>query len=180
MIRTAAILTALPAIYAAPVALAQEGAPKAAGPACASMDASLPPALSGWNSRANLAAAATADTAGAASLPIGKGVNAQLKRTSDVTFPVLPEKPGGSVSYSGLYEINVSEAGNYQVSLGSGAWIDVASGKAFVDAGAHAPGPACSTLKKTVIFPLKPGKYVLEITGNGEAVLPVMVTKAPS
>ena len=168
-------------IAVTPTALmAQEGAPKAAGPACAAMDASLPPALSGWNGRADLAAAATADGAGKASLPIGKGVNAQLKRTSEVTFPVLPEKPGGSVSYSGLYEINVSEAGNYQVSLGSGAWIDVASGSAFIDAGAHAPGPACSTLKKTVIFPLKPGKYLLEIAGNGDAVLPVMVTKAAS
>jgi hypothetical protein len=180
MIRTAATLATLGLIgLAASTSLAQEGAPKA-GPACAAMDASLPPALSGWNGRSDLAAAATAEATGKASLPIGKGVNAQLKRTPEVIFPVLPEKPGGSVSYSGLYEINVSEAGNYQVSLGSGAWIDVASGRAFIDAGAHAPGPACSTLKKTVIFPLKPGKYVLEIAGNGEAVLPVMVTKAAS
>jgi hypothetical protein len=164
------ILAASPA-----AALAQEAGPK---PTCTAMDANLPSALAGWMGRADLAAAVTADDAGKASLPIGKGVNAQLKHTSEVSFPVLPEKPGGSVSYSGLYEINVKTAGNYQVSLGSGAWIDMAADKAFVDSSAHAPGPACSTLKKTVIFPLKPGKYLLEITGNGDPVLPVMVSQA--
>ncbi len=51
------------------------------------------------------------------------------------------------------------------------------SGKAFVESSAHAPGPACTTLKKTVVFPLKPGRYVLEIAGNGEQILPFMVTR---
>jgi hypothetical protein len=158
-------------------ALGQEAAP-AARPACAAMDQSLPPALAGWTSRTDLGAAAKEADAAKASVPIGKGVNGQLVHTSEVAFPVLPEKPGGSVSYSGLYEIRITDAGNYQVSLSTPAWIDMVSGKAFVESSAHAPGPACSTLKKTVVFPLKPGRYVLEISGNGEQVLPFMVTHA--
>jgi hypothetical protein len=157
-------------------ALGQE-APPAAKPSCAAMDQGLPAALAGWTSRANLTAAAKEDDAAKASVPIGKGVNGQLVRTGEVTFPLLPEKPGGSVSYSGLYEIRVTDAGDYQVSLATPAWIDVVSGKVFVESSAHSPGPACSTLKKTVIFPLKPGRYVLEISGNGQQVLPFMVTR---
>jgi hypothetical protein len=157
-------------------ALGQEAAP-AARPSCTAMDQNLPAALASWTSRTDLAAAAKEANAAKASVPIGKGVNGQLVHTSEVTFPVLPEKPGGSVSYSGLYEIRVTDAGNYQVSLSTPAWIDVVSGKAFVESNAHAPGPACSTLKKTVVFPLKPGRYILEISGNGEQALPFMVTR---
>jgi hypothetical protein len=147
-------------------------------PACAAIsDAGLPAALAGWTGRSHLAAAATAADVGKAALPIGTGVEAQLRRTGEVTYPVLPAKPGGSVSYGGLYEIRIAEGGDYQVSLGAGAWIEVVSGKTPVVSTAHAPGPACSTLRKTVVFPLTPGNYVLEITGNGAATLPVMVTR---
>jgi len=158
----------------APAALAQESPSR---PACAAVsDASLPPALSAWTKRTPVAAAATAANLAQASLPIGEGVDAQLKRNAEVTFPVLPAKPGGSVSYGGLYGLRISEAGDYQVSLGAGGWIELVSRKTLVKSSALGPGPACSSLKKTVVFPLKPGRYVLEITGNAEPTLPVMVT----
>jgi hypothetical protein len=147
-------------------------------PACAvTSDANLPPPLSAWTTRTPVPAAGAMMDLAQASLPIGKGVDAQLKHSSEVVFPVLPAKPGGSVSYGGLYDLRVSEAGYYQVSLGAGAWIELVNGKTLVESSAHAPGPACSSLKKTVVFPLKPGRYVLEITGNSEATLPVMVTR---
>ena len=163
------------ALVAAPLgAWAQEGMTPA--PVCtANTDAALPAALQGWNGRADLAAAANPAVVATAALPIGKGVNGQLKKTGEVSLPVLPAKPGGSVSYSGLYRLNITEPGDYQVSLGSGAWIEVVAGKVALESTAHAPGPACSSLRKTVVYPLKPGRYLLEIAGNGEAVLPVMV-----
>ncbi len=162
------------ALTAAAPAVAQE----AARPACASVsDAALPPALAGWKERAPLAAAGAAADTGRAVLPIGKGVDAQLKHTGEVTYPVLPAKPGGTVSYGGLYEVRVSEPGDYQVSLGTGAWIEMVDGKSLLESTAHAPGPACTTLRKTVVFPLKPGRYVLEITGNGDPSLAVMVSR---
>jgi hypothetical protein len=158
-----------------PAAVAQEPPSR---PACATTsDVNLPPALAGWTARLPVAAAATTTEVAKAALPIGKGVEAQLKHTGEITFPVLPAKPGGSVSYGGLYEVRIAEAGDYQLSLGTGAWIEVVSGKTLIESTAHAPGPACSSLKKTVVFPLKPGRYVLEITGNGEPSLPVMVTR---
>jgi hypothetical protein len=173
--RTLIAAAGLALVLAASAASAQEPPSR---PACATTDDSgLPPALGGWLDRAPLAAAATAAEAANASIPIGKGVDAQLKRTGDVVFPVLPAKPGGSVSYGGLYELRIAEAGDYQVSLGTGAWIEIVSGKTALAASAHGPGPACSSLKKTVVFPLKPGRYVFEVTGNGEPTLALMVTR---
>ncbi len=32
--------------------------------------------------------------------------------------------------------------------------------------GAHAPGPACSGIRKTVQFPLQPGRYVIQLFGQ--------------
>jgi hypothetical protein len=147
-------------------------------PACAAVsDAGLPAPLSGWTARTDLVAARDEGGVDKAVLPLGRGVDAKLNRTGDIAYPVLPERPGGSVSYGGLYAVDVTEAGDYQVSLGSGAWIEMIRGTALVTSTAHAPGPACSTLKKTVVFPLTPGRYLLAITGNGDAVLPVMVTR---
>jgi hypothetical protein len=160
---------------APPAAFAQEPPSR---PACAvTSDANLPPNLAAWTTRTPVVAAATATDLAQASLPIGKGVDARLKHGGEITFPVLPAKPGGSVSYGGLYDLRIGEAGDYQVSLGTGAWIELVDGKTLVESSAHAPGPACSSLKKTVVFPLKPGRYVLEITGNAEPTLSVMVTR---
>jgi hypothetical protein len=145
-------------------------------PACAvTDDSSIPPELSGWKTRSPLAAAGTAGDVAKAALPIGQGVDATLKALADVAFPVLPAKPGGSVSYGGLYLLKIAQAGDYQVSLGTGAWIEVVRDKTLVESKAHGPGPACSSLKKTVVFPLKAGTYVLEITGNGEPTLALLV-----
>ena len=48
-----------------------------------------------------------------------------LGHTREVQYIARPEKPGGSVAYGGLLQLNVKGAGTYQVNLSSGAWIDV-------------------------------------------------------
>ncbi|MDD3837729.1 MAG: homogentisate 1,2-dioxygenase [Phenylobacterium sp.] len=146
--------------------------------ACASIsDEGLPATLAGWTSRSPLAAAADLAGVGAAQLPIGRAVTATLKPTRDVVFPVLPAQPGGSVSQSGLFELLVAQPGDYQISLGAGGWIDVLSGGERIQSVRHGRGPACSTVRKTVTFPLKPGRYVVAITGAAQPALPVMVTR---
>ena len=42
---------------------------------------------------------------------------------------------------------------------------------------AHAPGPACTGIRKTVQFPLQPGKYVLQISANADPAIDVMVSQ---
>lgn len=160
---------------AAGQALAQQPPPETC---MAISDEGLPPALAGWANRSPVTAAADVSGVGAAQLPVGRSIAAKLRPTRDVVFPVLPAQPGGSVSHSGLFELPITEAGDYQISLGGGAWIDVVSGESSIQSSRHGPGPACSSVRKTVTFPLQPGRYVVTITGAGDPELVLMASHA--
>lgn len=54
----------------------------------------------------------------------------------------------------------------------------VRDGAAVVSVG-HGRGPACSGVRKMVDFALEPGRYVLQIAGNGGQSLPVMIARLP-
>ena len=151
----------------------------AASTSCAAMDKTLPADLAAWTAQTPLAAATSAATLGKARLIPGRAVAADLPRTSDVHFVTQPEKPGGTVSHGGMFELQVDKAGTYVIALGSGAWIDVLKdGKALVST-AHARGPDCSTLRKMVDFPLEPGRYVLQVSANADARLPILLARRP-
>lgn len=153
-------------------------APAAINDACPAVVA--PPAeLSGWASpRRPLDAGRNATHS--AMLTPGVAVAARLPSTRDVRYVARPEKPGGSVSYGGVFAFTVATPGRYRIALGSGAWIDVlADGKPIVSV-AHGHGPACTGIRKMVDFDLSAGRYVLQVAGNGTADLPLMVTKLPA
>ncbi len=152
--------------------------PGIAPPACAT-PAAPPSGLEGWTARVPLAAATNVARLDAATLTAGKAVDANLARTPDVRYVTRPEKPGGSVSHGGLFAFDVAEAGTYRVALGAGAWIDVLDGRKAVVSTGHGHGPDCTGIRKMVDFPLQPGRYVLQIAGNGSPTLPVMVARLP-
>jgi hypothetical protein len=83
------------------------------------------------------------------------------------------------VSYGGLLGFTVTQAGTYRVGIGSGAWLEVVRDRTALESAAHSPGPACTGVRKMVDFALTPGTYLLEISGNGTAKLPVLVTRLP-
>lgn len=138
-----------------------------------------PPAeMSGWASPRPVGAGR--NTARATILTPGVAVSARLSSTRDVRYAVRPEKPGGSVSYGGVFAFTVAAPGRYRIALGSGAWIDVlANGKPATSV-AHGHGPACTGIRKMVDFDLAAGHYVLQVAGNGTANLPLMVAKLPA
>ncbi|WCT73977.1 homogentisate 1,2-dioxygenase [Sphingomonas naphthae] len=166
----------LAGLAAAPIAATAQGMADHPAPQCAATPAPLPPELSGWATRSAITAATTPAGLKAATLTLGKGADATLGQTSGVTYVVRPEKPGGSVSYGGLFAFTVAKAGTYRVALGSGAWIDVLKGKTASVSTAHGHGPDCTGVRKMVDFALTPGKYVLQVAANGSATLPLMVT----
>jgi hypothetical protein len=139
----------------------------------------LPAALSGWTDKVSLDAAGEAAGLNSAALMPGKAVTVSLRHTREVQYITQPEKLGGSVAYGGLLMLNVKNAGTYQVNLSSGAWIDVLKDGAAVMSGAHAPGPACSGIRKTVQFPLQPGRYVIQLSANGDPTIAVLISRAP-
>lgn len=145
--------------------------------ACPTTPAPLPAGLEGWAKKTPVSAGASAGRA--ATLPIGAGVTATLLPTPKVAYVVRPEKPGGSVSSGGLFAFTVPSPGRYRVALGSGAWIDVLSGTTAAVSVAHGHGPACTGVRKMVDFDLTPGRYLLQVAGNGNATLPMMVARVP-
>ena len=175
--RLATMITAA-ALGLMPMAAAAQDMP-ASKAACAAMDKALPPDLAAWTAQTPLAAAASAATLGKASLTPGKAVTADLPQTSTVKFVTQPERPGGSVSHGGMFELKIDKAGTYVIGLGSGAWIDVLKDGKVLTSTAHSPGPACSTLRKMVDFPLEPGRYVLQVSANADAKLPILLAKRP-
>lgn len=171
-------LIAAALLAAAPAAALAQSAP-AAQAACEAMDANLPAELAGWTAKAPLAAATAEAGLAKAALAPGQAYLATLAPTPSVTYPVQPEKPGGSVSHGGLFGVTVDAAGTYVIALGSGAWIDVLKDGAAVMSVSHGRGPACSTLRKMVAFDLTPGRYLVQISANGAAELPIMVARKP-
>ncbi len=139
----------------------------------------MPPELGAWPDRAPLAAAADRAMLGGAVLPVGRAVDASLHRTPDVNFVSLPEQPGGSVSFGGMFTVEVVEAGSYRVAIGSAAWIDVLVDGAAVLSTAHGRGPGCSGIRKMVTFPLPAGRHVLQLSANAERTLPLLVARVP-
>lgn len=164
-------------------AMAQDMPVSKEGVSCAATPAALPAELSGWARRVPLPAGR--DAASAALLEPGIAVDGTLAPTTEVRYALRPEKPGGSVSFGGIFAFRVPEAGRYRVALGSAAWIDVVETGAIGKDGsglasiAHGHGPDCSGIRKMVDFALEPGDYVLQIAANARAALPLLVTRLP-
>jgi hypothetical protein len=146
---------------------------------CAATDVALPVPLIGWQKKGNLTSATQASALDVAALPLAQGMIVSLHPTREVSYVIGPEKPGGSVAHGGMVSVSIHQAGRYQVSLGSRAWIDLVKDGAPISSADHAPGPRCSTIRKTVVFALQPGNYVLQISANADSTLPVMVTLVP-
>ncbi len=168
------VLIALVATLAASPAFAQEHDKSA----CTTTDAALPAGMGDWNGGAAITTAPSPEHAAHVPLALGKGYAASLKKKGEVTFSVEPEKPGGSVSYSGLFSFTIPEAGNYAVALGTAAWIDVLEDGKALEPASFGHGPECTTMRKKVVFALKPGVHVLQVAGNGAETLKLMVAKA--
>lgn len=160
------------ALGLASVAGAQEAAPR---PDCSATTPALPPELSGWSSSVPLSAAASSDAAVRAPLSLGQAVQLRLMPTTAVRYAVPPEKPGTPTSHGGLASFTVVKAGTYRVALGAGAWIDVVRDEKALTSTAHGHGPACSGVRKMVDFKLTPGSYLLQVAGNADPVIPVMI-----
>ena len=78
----------------------------------------------------------------------------------------------------GKFNFTIPEAGNYAVALGAAAWIDVLEDGKALEPASFGHGPECTTMRKKVVFALKPGLHVLQVAGNGAETLKLMVAKA--
>jgi hypothetical protein len=147
-----------------------------APPAACTAPGALPAGLSGWAApHRPLKAAVKAGGAGKALLAPGVAFDATLAVTPRVEYPVEPGKPGGSVSFGGLFAFDVAEAGRYRVAQNGRSWVDVLVAGKAVPSVSHGHGPECSGVTKMVEYDLPAGRHLLQIAANGEAALTLMV-----
>ena len=114
-----------------------------------------------------------------AELVPGTAARLTILPTPKVTYPVRPEKPGGTVSYGGLLRFTVAAEGVWRVMLDSGSWIDVVKDGKAAQSIAHGRGPACTGIRKMVDYRLSPGTYTLQIAANGTENLTLLVAPQP-
>jgi hypothetical protein len=133
------------------------------------------PAISGTN--VELKAATASPEFEPARLMLDQAATVTLHPGNDVRFIVAPQKPGAAGSYGGMLVVDVREAGTYQVGLSAGAWIDVLKEGVAVASSAHDHDAGCSGLRKMVSFALTPGRHVIQISGNREDTIKVLVSR---
>lgn len=154
----AALLLLFPA-----TALAQEQASAEAQQVCAP----------GWNDSAKHTAAKSVADLPSATLAQGGAIALALHSVSEVRFAATPER--APTAFGGMAMLTIAQAGAYRIGLSSGAWIDVLHDGKPVPSTAHGHGEAC--IRKQVSFALQPGVYVIQLSGNPEPVIRIMVTR---
>ena len=147
----------------------------ATDPGCANVRVALPAELSHWSTRTLLTAGHAPRNAPV--LGIARAADLRLAPLSEVQPRIVPGKPPSAGSYAGLVMFQVPRPGIYRVALGQKAWIDVIRGRAGMASSAHAMGPRCTGIAKLVDFPLRPGRYVMQVTGAPTPTLPATIVR---
>lgn len=145
------------------------------GPSCMTGPAPIPPALAAWDMAMPLSAAHTATDLEQAQLTIGRRTDISLMPVAEVHFIVPPRGRNASGSHGGLASFTIERAGTYRIALGSDVAIGIVKGGQRVAPTGNAPGPACSSLRKTVDYAFTPGAYILQIAGDPRTSLPVLI-----
>jgi len=141
----------------------------AAQPAC--------PAATSGSATTEVKAATASPELEPARLSLDQAATVTLHPGNDVRFVIAPEKPGAAGSYGGMLSLDVRDAGTYQVALSAGAWLDMVQDGSSVPSTGHEHGGQCPGLRKTVTFPLKPGRHVIQLSGNREDTIRVVVSR---
>ena len=108
---------------------------------------------------------------------VGSFARAMLLPAASVTLPVAPGKPAAAGTSSGVFAFEAPAAGRYRVALGAPAWLDVVRGGKALTSVTHGHGPACTGIRKTVDFDLKPGRHLLQIVGSPTPGIDLMVVR---
>jgi hypothetical protein len=144
-------------------------------------DPVLPPQYAAMADRRPLATARTADQLPARALTVGQAVTASLAPTPEVQFVVQSDRPGGSVSRSGMFSVHIAETGTYYIALSGPPWIDVvkAGASTKLDSAGNTQGPHCSGIRKIVDFRMEAGDYVIQIAGAPAPEINILIGRRP-
>lgn len=162
------MLIALLLAQAAPMAMPAK--------ACPAAPTALAAEYAGWGAATPVAASADAAGVGDAMLTVGQGARATLQPAGALKLPATTGKPLSATAHGGVFAFEAATGGRYRIALGAGAWVDVVANGAALPSAAHGHGPDCTPVRKYVDYDLKPGRYLLQITGE-LAALTLMIAK---
>ncbi len=137
-------------------------------PVC-TVPAALPAAYASFAHPAPAAQGSGVFLGRAATLDLGPGTQ----------FAVPPGHTPAGGTFGGTTGFDVTGPGTYRIAVGAAIWVDVVRGGASVKSTAHAMGPACSGVRKTVGFVLTPGHYGLQFSGSDKPSVTFQVAKMP-
>jgi hypothetical protein len=140
-------------------------------------EAVLSTELMAWKTLSFVNTAKSANELSEASLVLNKASYLGLINTPKIQYVTRPTNEGGSVSYGGLFQIEIKESGIYRVVLGNASWIDLVKDGKSAQSVAHAQGPENSGIRKMVDYPLETGIYTLQLSAGADSTTAVLVTK---
>jgi hypothetical protein len=145
-------------------------ATQSAPPQCPRDAEPVPAAFAQW-ARSRIIPAGDA----APSMAIGESVDLALVPQADVKLAAEPGRASAPGDFAAMVRLTVTRPAVYRLALGSRAWVDVVQDGRAIGSVAHGHGPACSGIRKIVDFDLKPGNYVIQITGSPDATARLMI-----
>jgi hypothetical protein len=140
-------------------------------------EAILPTELLAWKSLLFVNTAKSKNELSDASLTLNKASYVGLINTPKIQYVTRPTNEGGTVSYGGLFQIEIKESGTYRVVLGNASWIDLLKDGKPAQSVAHAQGPENSGIRKMVDYPLETGIYTLQLSAGADSTTAVLITK---
>lgn len=140
-------------------------------------EVNLPVELNAWKSLSYTSTAKNSDELPNALLRVNTASYVGLISTPKIKYITRPMNEGGTVSYGGMFQIEIQEKGIYRVALGNASWIElVKEGKPALSVG-HNRGPENSGIRKMVDYTLETGSYTLQLSAGGDGGTALLVTK---
>lgn len=130
-----------------------------------------------WLSAERIDASASAASLEGARLAPGEAVYLRLHPVPDVTYITLPRGAGETASFGGIASFVVETAGTYRVGVDEPVWVDVVHDGKAEEPISFGRTAECSGMRKQVTFELARGEYVLELSGNLDDEIGVVVTR---
>lgn len=140
-------------------------------------EAVLPPELTSWKNLSYVGSAKNSAELSNAVLTVNKASFVGLINTPKIAYVTRPTNEGGTVSYGGLFQIDIKESGIYRVALGNASWIDLVKDEKPAKSVAHAQGPENSGIRKMVDYTLEAGTYTLQLSAGADSTSAVLITK---
>lgn len=137
----------------------------------------LPLELNAWKSLSYVNAAKNSDELPNAILTLNTASFVGLHNTPKVTYVSRPVKEGGTVSYGGIFQIEIKEKGIYRIAMGNPSWVDVIKDAELAKSIAHKGGPENTGIHKMLDYSLEAGVYIIQLSAGGDSTTALLVSK---